>query len=117
MHLYLLQLKGFHVQFLPLQNLQVKTLTRPTSQGEPRRSVLCTALAALPRDGNLLYIQLRALDRRSLRHQLEPEGERRGDDLTQVADLHVHFRYPPPVGVAAGDLDHRVGYGELVQAR
>src|SRR5215208_4803811 len=94
---------------------------RPSVCSTPQRelggSIPRTALAALPRYGNLLYIKLRALDRRSLCHQLEPKGEGGGDDLAQVADLQMHLRDPPPVGVAAGYLDHRVCYGELVHAR
>jgi hypothetical protein len=52
-----------------------------------------------------------------LRHQLEAESERGRDDLAQMTYFQVHLRNLSPFGVAAGDVDHRFGYGELVQSR
>jgi hypothetical protein len=52
-----------------------------------------------------------------VRHELEAESESGGDYLAQVADLKIHLRDLPTAGVAAGDLDHRLGDGERVQAR
>jgi hypothetical protein len=49
-----------------------------------------------------------------LRHELEAEGEGRGDHLAEVAYLEVDLRDPASVGVAGGDSHDVAGYGELV---
>ena len=99
----------------PPENLQVEAPTLLAMQGKLLAGSL-PHIATRSSSRNLLHLQLRALERRSLSHQLEAEGQGRGNDLAQVADLQVHLRDPPPVRVAAGDLDDGVGYGQLMQA-
>ncbi len=77
-------------------------------------ALFSTALAH-SRHRDLLQGQFRTLDGRALRDEIEAEGQRRGDDLAKMPDLHVHLRNAPTVRVGFGDPDDGLGYGKLVQ--
>src|SRR3954451_21705836 len=74
-------------------------------------------LATHPDCRDLLHLQLGALGRRCLRHELEAEGQSRRHDVAQMTNLHPHLRNPTGVRLATGDLDDQLGYREFVQWR
>src|SRR5215212_4180583 len=112
----LLQLERLHVQLFSFEDQKVEASARPALQGKRFGPALRAALATFAPHRYLLYLQIRALDGCSLGDELEAEGERGGYYLAQVAYLQVHLGDLAAGRVAAGDLYHRVGYGELVQA-
>jgi hypothetical protein len=110
----LLQLKGFHDQLFSCHDPQVKPTARLALQGERRQMALRPALAAHADGGDRLNLQLGPLDRCPRCDHVEAKGQRGGDNLAQVANFHRDLRHPPAYCMAAGNLDDRRGYRQLV---
>src|SRR4030095_7367354 len=102
-----------HHQLLAGHDLDVESATRRAAKREVEEGRLGAARAAPARGRHVLDHELGSLHRRAGRRELERATQRRGHDLAEVADPHLHPAYPSPPGVGAGDANDRLGYREL----
>src|SRR3954468_17074613 len=109
-----IELECLHLQLLAREHVHLQPPATRAAQGEVLHHALRGTRAAPSRRRDGPQLQLRAVQRRTLRH--EPEGEVEGvrNDLSQRSDAHLDLRDAAPGRVAHGHVHDRLGDRELM---
>src|ERR687887_269723 len=79
-------------QLIPSHHVQVESSAQGAAERKAVQPAFGTAARAQPGRRHLLDLELRTLERRALRHQLEGKLESRRHNLAEVSDFDLHLR-------------------------